>query len=295
MNTNITREPRVKKLIFISLVFLSILGVVGGEYFYVRNVHQQHPPLAITQPKKIPTTQSTVTPDAIMQSTIMPDWHLVFDDEFSGASLDTTKWNIEDMSSDGYHNCCLNYGIQYYTPEALSIQQGSLQITTQAQSMNGYSYTSGAITTEGKFSFLYGQVDIRAKLPQTQGTWPTFWLLPIHTVGTAPFEIDMAEMIGRIPNTVYMVNHAKGQTDYLAFKGSDFSENYHLFSLVWTSQTITWYIDGIDCFESQLDVSNQPMYLIINSALGGGWAGPPDTSTVLPQYMDIDFVRIYQP
>ena len=114
-----------------------------------------------------PNPQSTSETRCVCPTTI-PKSNLIFDDEFSGKSLDIKKWNIEDNSADGYHNCCLGYGLQYYTPEALSSWQGSLRITTQAQDVYDHHYTSGAITTENKFSFTYGRVEIRAKLPQTK-------------------------------------------------------------------------------------------------------------------------------
>jgi len=277
VNLDKTSKFRSGELIFISLVLLSLLGAVVWGYFNLWNV-PPNPPLTVTRPTETPS----------------PQWKLVFDDEFNGASLDTNKWNIEDKSVDGYHNCCLNYGLQYFTPEALSFQQGSLRITTQAQNVKGYHYTSGAITTEDKFGFTYGRIEFRARLPQTKGSWPAFWLLPVHTVGRATFEIDMTEMVGRDPNTVHMVNHWGTQQDAQDFTGPDFSQDYHVFSMIWTSQSISWYIDGVQRFESEQGISNQSMYLIINSTLGGAWAGNPDASTVLPQYMDIDYVRIYQ-
>lgn len=221
-------------------------------------------------------------------------WTLVFDDEFNGTSLDMQKWNIEDSSPGGYQNCCLDYGVQRFTPQAISLSQGSLRITTQIQRMGGHAYTSGAITTENKFSFKYGRVDIRARLPQTQGYWPALWLLPRRVIGIEPFEIDIMELLGKDPRTVHMTNYWGTSKNTEGFTGPDFSQNYHEFSVVWTSTSISWYIDGIPRFKSTQGISDQSMYLIINSTLGGGWTGNPDKSTVLPQYMDIDYVRIYQ-
>ena len=235
---------------------------------------------------------------------IIPGWKLIFGDEFDGTSLDIKKWNIEDMSIGGYHDCCLGYGVQYFTPQALSVLHGSLRITTQEQNLYGYNYnlsaitayhyTSGAITTENKFSFTYGRVDIRARLPKTQGLWPAFWLLPPDSVAVAPYEIDIMELLGKDPTTVHMANHWGTQQISQNFTGPDFSQGYHVFSMIWTSQAITWYVDGIQRFESEQGIPHQSMYLIINSNLGGHWAGNPNASTILPQYLDIDYVRVYQ-
>ncbi|GHO83169.1 hypothetical protein KSZ_11750 [Dictyobacter formicarum] len=161
--------------------------------------------------------------------------------------------------------------------------------------MDGYLYTSGAITTENKFSFKYGRVDIRARLPKTQGYWPALWLLPKRVVGIEPFEIDIMELLGKDPRTVHMTNYWGTSKNTEGFIGPDFSQNYHEFSVVWTHTSISWYIDGMPRFKSTQGISDQSMYLIINSTLGGSWAGNPDKSTVLPQYMDVDYVRIYQP
>ena len=105
----------------------------------------------------------------------------------------------------------------------------------------------------------------------------------------------MVEMIGKYPNTVFMTNYWGTQQEGDAFNTPDFSQDYHVFSVIWTSQAISWYIDGVQRFKLQQGISNQSMYLIINSTVGGSWAGNPDQSTELPQYMDVDYVRIYQP
>lgn len=284
MNTLKTRKYRSRKPIFISLVLLGLLLALVWGHFPLWNISPQ-PPLTITQTDKTPT---------------VPKSKQLFDDEFSGPNLDMKKWNIEDTYVNAYHNCCLGYGVQYFTPKALSFQQGSLRITTQAQDVDGYHYTSGAITTENKFSFTYGRVDIRARLPKTDGLWSAFWLLPsdrsTRVDGVAAFEIDMMEMLGRTPNTVHLTNHQVHQYNTRVFTGPDFSQDYHVFSIIWTSKAISWYIDGIQCFESEQGIPNLSMYLIISVNLGGGdWAGYPDAYTVLPQYMDIAYVRVYQP
>lgn len=223
-------------------------------------------------------------------------WKIIFDDEFSGPSLDSSRWNIENKTLGEYHNCCLNYGEQYYTPQALSFANGSFRITTQQQNKGTDAYTSGAITTENKFSFLYGRIDIRAKLPKTPGLWPAFWLLPNNTAHNGAFEIDMMEYRGFLPDVIHMTNHWGGQQIDHDYTGDfDYSQDYHVFTLIWNAFTITWYVDGVQRFQTSQGISNQSMYLIINSTIGGNWGGLPNASTSLPQYMDIDYVRIYKP
>jgi beta-glucanase (GH16 family) len=132
-----TREVRSGKLIFISLACLCLIFAVLGSYLQLWNLPQRLL-LTIMPPK---------------ESSIITNSRLIFDDEFNGTSLDTSKWNIEDMSINGYHNCCLNYGKQFFSPQDLSVLDGYLRITTNKQTIEGYAYTPGAITTEDKLSF----------------------------------------------------------------------------------------------------------------------------------------------
>lgn len=287
------RKSIIVKRIFTGFIcFGLLLGLLWG-YFHFWNTQ----PKASQNTQRLPSHKLQETAEVPTQPTIPGKWQLTFDDEFNGPNLDESKWNIEDYGIGGYRDCCLGYGVQYFTPQALSFADGSLQIKTEKQKMGTRNYTSGAITTENKFSFLYGRVDVRAKLPKTQGFWPALWLLPPGTnaqLGGA-FEIDMMEFRGGEPNTIHMVNHAGKQQTALDYKGGpDYSQDYHVFSLVWTSQSITWYIDNVERFQVSQYISDQSLYLIINSTLGGHYGGYPDASTVLPQSMSIDYVRIYK-
>lgn len=269
-----------------------LLGLLWGYFhFWSPQLNSSKNAQPIAPLGSQPTTEPSIQP------TVPGEWSLAFDDEFNGSSLDTRKWNIEDYGVGGYRNCCLNYGKQYYTPQALSFANGSLQINAAGRTIENRDYTSGAITTENKFSFLYGRVDVRAKLPKTPGFWPAIWLLPYGTNAKlgGVFEIDVMEFRGSAPNSIHMANHWGKQQVYQDYTGGpDYSQDYHVFSLVWTPQAITWYIDGSARFQVSQHVSNRNMYLIINSAIGGSWGGLPNASTVLPQSMDIDYVRVYK-
>jgi len=219
--------------------------------------------------------------------------NLLFDNEFNGSSLNTTQWNIEDFGQGGYRNSSSSYALQYYTPKALAVQNGALSIMSDQQSMGGRNYTSGALTTEHTFNFLYGRVDIRARLPKGQGIWPAFWMLTAN----ADHEIDIMEMINT-PKTVYQTYHVhtpivNAYVSQGIVKGQDFSAAYHTYSLVWTSTSIKWYIDGVQTFQVTGSVPHTPMYLLLNTAIGGQWPGPPNASTPFPQSMTIDYVRVY--
>jgi beta-glucanase (GH16 family) len=106
----------------------------------------------------------------------------------------------------------------------------------------------------------------------------------------------MMEFRGDKPNIIHMTNHWGTHQTNRDYTGNfDYSQGYHVFTLIWNASTITWYIDGVQRFQTSQGVSHQNMYLIINSTIGGHWGGLPNASTVLPQNMDIDYVRVYKP
>jgi beta-glucanase (GH16 family) len=150
------------------------------------------------------------------------------------------------------------------------------------------------VTTQSKFDFLYGRMDIRAQLPYGQGIWPAFWLLP--TVQPAPLashEVDIVELLGQDPNLAYMVNHWYTSRRYCTFTGPDFSRGYHVFSFVWSATSLEWYIDGTRRCEVTEGIPDTKMYLLLDTYTGG-WPGPPDQTTPFPEYTLIDYVRIYR-
>jgi beta-glucanase (GH16 family) len=225
------------------------------------------------------------------------NWKIAFDDEFDAPSLNTTTWNIQDDSASRYHNCCLSVGTgeQYFTAKAISLTNGYLQIVSNQEDLGGKSYTSGAITTENKYSFLYGDVEIRARLPQGQGMWPALWLLNAD----ASREIDMMEMVSN-PTQVYQTYHDNipvyNNYQYQCIvKVANLSTAFHVYSLLWNNSSITWYIDGEQTCQITNDIPQTPMYLLLDTAVGGNWPGPPDASTIFPQYTEVNYVRVYQP
>jgi beta-glucanase (GH16 family) len=220
----------------------------------------------------------------------IPGWKLIFHDEFT-TPLNSTIWNTgEDM----YHSCCLTFGLQYFTSDALSVNQGVLRIASERRSMAGQDYTSGALATENKFSFRYGRIDIRARMPKGQGMWSALWL----TSGNVGQEIDIMEMVND-PTTVYQTYHANDPSynSYVSqctVNTQDLSVAFHTYTLVWNTTSVTWYIDGTQTCQLTSHLPQIPMFVMIDTAVGGTWPGPPDDSTVFPQYTFIDYVRIYQ-
>jgi len=234
-----------------------------------------------------PAATATAQPECGPDQT---QWQLIFSDEFDGAAVDTAKWRIENAA------LVKNNELQYYAPDEVYTQDGSLVLRSRARVYGGRNYTSGLVDTFGKFGVTYGRVEARMKLPRGQGIWPAFWMLPAD--GAWPPEIDIMEMLGHNPNTVYTTHHWGSWPNVpnygCSYGGPDYSQDFHTFSVEWLPDRLNWYIDGtLRCFAST-PIPNRPMYVILNTAVGGDWPGNPNAQTVFPQYTMIDYVRVYR-
>lgn len=233
-----------------------------------------------------------------VESTITPlshdnhKWRLIWSDEFNQDCLDKSKWNIEEWPAEK------NKELQYYSPQNVSVKADMLVLMSKNEPYKGRNYTSGAVHTQGKFDFLYGKAEIRAKLPAGQGVFPAFWMMADNQDTWLP-EIDILEMLGHKPNEIWMVTHWLDTNNTLkstssTFVGPNFSEDFHLFSVEWTPNSITWFIDDVERFTTREFVPDEHMYLYINTAIGGNWPGSPDHTSEFPVKYEIDYVRVYQ-
>lgn len=220
-------------------------------------------------------------------------WRLVFSDEFNNDVLDTGTWKTafpwgRDRRSVGE--------LQRYTPEAVALGQGNLQIIARRASRERYAYTSGLISSHASFSQEFGRFEMRARLPRGQGLWPAFWLLPARHAW--PPEIDVFEALGDEPETVYLTAHWRidgaHRERMTSFTGPDFSANYHIFAVEWTRHDLVWFVDGVKRYEVRGRSPRGPMYLLANLAVGGAWPGAPDASTPFPAVFAIDYIRVYE-
>jgi beta-glucanase (GH16 family) len=249
-----------------------------------------------------------------------PGWTLTWSDEFDqadGSGVDPSKWSF-DTGGDGWGN----QELEYYTSGTANavINGGALVITATQNGASDYScwygpcqYTSARLNTSGKFSQQYGRFEARIQIPEGQGVWPAFWLLG-ENIGSVGWpncgEIDIMENIGRTPDTVYGTTHGPGPGSYPGdglsgpFNASSpFGGGYHVYATEWTSDSVAFYVDGSlywTVTPSQLPsgaswVWNQPFFILLNFAVGGGWPGSPDATSSFPQQMLIDYVRVYQP
>ncbi|MBD7984498.1 glycoside hydrolase family 16 protein [Sporosarcina sp. Sa2YVA2] len=218
-------------------------------------------------------------------------WLLVWHDEFTNDCIDNSKWNLENWDAEK------NNELQYYIPENVVVEEGRMRLISKKEWLGDSEYTSGAVHTKGKFNMLYGKIEMRAKLPIGKGVFPAFWLMADKEDTWLP-EIDIMEMLGHKPDEIWMVVHwlnenGRLMSDFDFFKGPDFSADYHTFGMEWTPNSITWFIDGEVRFTSNVHVPKEPMYIYVNTAIGGNWPGSPDWTTTFPTTFDIDYIRVF--
>lgn len=234
-------------------------------------------------------------------------YNLVWRDEFTSNTL-SSDWKHEiGTGNNGWGN----NELQHYRPENTTFENGLLIITAKKESFDGQNYTSSRIITQGKRSFKYGRIDIRAVMPEGQGIWPALWMLgeSIPTVGWPRCgEIDIMEMIGGQPTndkTTHGTPHWDNNGTYASFSKSyvnpngKLSEQFHVYSVIWDEKTIKWYFDDIlyntlDITPAGLSEFQEKFFFILNVAVGGNWPGSPNTTTVFPQRMAVDYVRVFQ-
>jgi beta-glucanase (GH16 family) len=231
-------------------------------------------------------------------------YNLVWQDEFSGTSVNPDYWTFE-TGGEWYNN-----ELQYYKSENASVGDGVLTIEARKEDFGGHNYTSARMITQNKKMFKYGRVDMRALLPEGQGIWPALWTLgkDIGTVGWPQCgEMDIMEMIGGSgrEKTVYSTMHwddGNGHAEYgLSYTstGKNFHEKYHVFSIVWDGNLIRSFVDNqqyftIDITPASMSEFHQEHFFIFNVAVGGIWPGNPDNTTVFPQQMKVDYIRVFQ-
>ena len=244
-------------------------------------------------------------------------WSLVWSDEFNGpngSGVDTAKW-VPETGGSGWGN----NELEYYTDrlQNADIENGSLAIKALKETYTGpdnvtRNYTSARLKTQTKFSLSYGRIEARLKVTYGQGMWPAFWMLGtnIDQVGWPTCgEIDIMENIGREPSVVHGTIHGPGysggnglEASYSLSNGKHFADAFHTFAIEWEPNVVCFYVDGLlyktrtpaDLPTSAKWVFDHPFFILLNIAVGGFWPGVPDASTIFPQTMLVDYVRVYQ-
>lgn len=235
---------------------------------------------------------------------------LVFGEEFDGASLDPGRWHTCSWYSTTTCSIETNNELELYTPDNVAVADGVLTLQARQESAVGwngktYRYTSGMISSGGRqgeipagFTFTYGYMEARVRIPAGRGLWPAFWTLPADY--SWPPEIDVMEILGHRPKVQEMHYHYLDGRGRLrqpghAWKGPDFSAGWHTFGVDWQPTALVWYVDGVERwrFTDDSAIIATAQYLVLNLAVGGDWPGPPDASTPFPSTLLVDYVRVW--
>lgn len=238
-------------------------------------------------------------------------WTLTWSDEFDGAngqSPDGAKWGY-DIGGDGWGN----NELEFYTnrpQNSATDGQGHLLITLQSETYMTRSYTSARLKTQTKFQQAHGRFESRLKIPKGQGVWPAFWMLGADiTTNVWPNcgEIDIMENAGREPRINHGSLHGPGYsggnplTGTYTLQSGALADDFHVYAVEWETNVVRFYVDA-NLYETRHDtdvpagakwVYDHPFFMILNIAMGGAFGGTPDASTVLPQVMTVDYVRVY--
>lgn len=228
-------------------------------------------------------------------------WGLVWSDEFNGTTIDNSNWKFETGAGGWGNN-----ELEYYTarPENAQLHHGNLLIIAKKESYNGSAYTSARIKTQGLKNWTYGKIEARIKLPQSKSIWPAFWMLGENITQVSwpqCGEIDIMEHINKATvanGTIHWDNN--GHAQYGGDTACDV-EKYHVYGVEWDQQAIKWTLDGKKYWDANISNGingtsefHQPFFILLNMAVGGNWPGNPDGTSVFPDTMFVDYVRVYQ-
>ncbi len=244
---------------------------------------------------------------------------LIWSDEFNGPAKsqpDPNNWTY-DMGASGWGNQELETYCAWAShappcnaanPSAYVAGDGYLHIV--ARDLGKGVYTSARLKTQGLKRFQYGRIEARIKIPEGQGIWPAFWMLGdnIATVDwPACGEIDIMENIGKRPSTVYGSIHApRGDltNSFSLPNDQKLASAFHTYGIIWSPQLLQFYIDSPTNIFATYTPADFPktagwpfdsgkFFIILNVAVGGKWPGNPDATSIFPQEMLVDYVRVY--
>ncbi|MFP4017268.1 MAG: family 16 glycosylhydrolase, partial [Halanaerobiales bacterium] len=243
------------------------------------------------------------------------EWTLVWEENFDEINRDIWTFEIgsPDWDGDGKPDRWGNNELQYYQEDNAEVRDGKLIITAREETVEDmnttFDYTSSRMITKDKYEVQYGRMEIRAKLPIGQGIWPAIWMLG-NDIDTNPWpdcgEIDIMEYLGHQPSTVHGTVHGPisagpGVGSSYTLEEGTFNEDFHVFAIEWDEDEVEFYVDDVlyhvaNKYEiGEADwVFDHPHFFILNVAVGGNWPGNPDETTVFPQSMEVDYIRVYE-
>lgn len=255
-------------------------------------------------------------------------WRVVWSDEFDyEGQPDARKWAVDQWPARK-----VNDEDQAYTDRSKNIRvaDGKLVLEAHREDYQGAAYTSGRLHSMGRGDFLYGRIDVNAKLPAGQGLWSALWMLPSDPYRYATTcdngaewqgnpdcdawpnsgEIDIMEHVGydmkRVHSTVHNRRFFSSGPELrnASIEVDDVAGRFHLYSLEWAPNHIRVFVDGVEFYRYSRQGDDwrdwpfdQPFHLIMNLAVGGHWgrAGGEIDETVFPATMEIDYVRVFEP
>jgi hypothetical protein len=255
-------------------------------------------------------------------------WTISYSEEFNGTSLDTTKltpcfdWNYGACTSS------FNTGKEHYLPSQVQVSNGTAKLVAEPLSppyadgacyQGQCTYKAGLVATSRPnagngsaylFPFTYGYVESRMKFPGTAGFFTAFWMLPVDPNFNYDTEIDIVEILGGFPDTIFMNYHYNGRSsNYTANSGlhnngacavKNYSTDWVRFGIDWQATSIAWYIDGVKCGQfngNTTTIENGPMQIILHMMIDNQWErdwGSVMSSQTLVRQLEVDYIRIYQ-
>ncbi|MEX2599444.1 MAG: glycoside hydrolase family 16 protein, partial [Dehalococcoidia bacterium] len=242
------------------------------------------------------------------------DWDMSWNDEFDGNSLSSSRWVTGFpwmVESDGC-NISSTTPNMVYTPDNVSVEDGMAVLSARVEGTtcrgSSRDYTSGIITTSRyygesgtRFAQTYGYFEARMKMVEGQGLWPAFWLLRADDIPNSLPEIDIHESLGHTPDLHRMHFHWNGGSANTGLGGDhrhseSLADDFHVYGLEWTPDRLRWYLDGelVGEYTNASNVPDVPMYILLNLQVGGSWPGEPESNSVFPAQMEIDYVRVWE-
>jgi beta-glucanase (GH16 family) len=236
-------------------------------------------------------------------------WQRDLHETFSGNRLDKSTWTTCYWWATDGCTIASNDEAEWYRPEQVSVRDGALQLEAKAKQTHrdgkDLSHVSGMVSTgrsgdspkdHARHAFTYGYVEVRFRTPKGQGLWPAIWLLPADNRSLP--EIDMLEQHGDDTTSVSMTLHTAGGRDPEVLRKqvhtADLSQGWHTVGLDWSKGRLRWFLDGIEQYVVTGDgVPSEPMYLIMNLAVGGS-AGTPGSPSTFPARFLVDEVSMWQ-
>lgn len=260
--------------------------------------------VACTEEKVIPPVTA---PEIIVDKGWKFETTPVWQDNFDGTTVDGTKWTFETGGSGWGNN-----ELQYYTAgNNAKVQGGRLIIEARRENNSGREYTSTRMITRGKGDWLFGRMEVRAKLPKGRGTWPAIWMLSSdNSYGTWPAsgEIDIMEHVGYDPGRVHFSVHTASFNHTLNTQRSSSKiiptamDGFHVYRVDWTPYAVRGFIDDVQYFEFVNGNAgftawpfDKKFFMILNIAVGGNWGGAQGVdNTIFPANMEVDYVKVFK-